>query len=114
MEEILKEVKNLDAKTLREKLLENGVKVGPIAPSSISLFQRRLANEIFRKRGGVEHDQPDVENEPEKEKVRTFSDKTENSSSSVSDVYYAVCLPENMEDDCAGNYIVSNKTCALS
>lgn len=104
MEEILKEVKTLDAKSLREKLLENGVKVGPIAPSSISLFQRRLANEIFRKRGGVEQDQPDVENEPAKEKDKTCSDKAENASYNVSGVYYAVCLPENTDSDCAGNY----------
>ncbi|XP_045205829.2 uncharacterized protein LOC123558022 [Mercenaria mercenaria] len=112
MEEILQEVKAFDTKTLREKLAENGVIVGPIAPTTISLFQKRLANELFRRRGGVREEQTSNEAGPLKENESTSVVKKDNV---VSDVYYAVCLPENVEQDSneADQLVFADKDLAL-
>lgn len=113
MEDILKEVKTLDTQALREKLLENGVKVGPIAPSTISLFQKRLANELFRRQGGVIEEQTTKENKLVKETEHIASDKR--GLSNVSGVYYAVCLPEDTEHEpCSADELVfADKDLAL-
>jgi hypothetical protein len=103
MEEILEEVRRYDTDTLRAKLAENGVAVGPIAPSCISLFQNRLAKELFRKQGGVLDDLPVDEKETKKILEPLKDVKKEGAvSSNISGVYYAVCLPENVEHEQEG------------
>lgn len=47
MEDILNQVKKLSADELRTRLKEYGENVGPILPTTISLFQKRLARKIL-------------------------------------------------------------------
>lgn len=104
MEDILAEVKSYDIPTLRAKLIENGVPVGPIAPSSISLFQKRLAKEIFRKQGGVIDEQSSDEQEIKKPTEHLNVDQKKKAvAPNISGVYYAVCLPESIGQEHEGN-----------
>lgn len=99
MEDILEQVKLFDLKTLREKLIENGIKVGPIAPSTAFLFQKRLAKHLFQLQGGVVE-----EKEQQTGVVLQVQNETSKSEAAVvgkvhqSDVFYAVCLPETVDN----------------
>ena len=91
MDEIFETVKLLDTAQLRSKLLEIGIKVGPITPTTKSLFQKRLAKAIFEEKTGnvsASVDTADVDNAS----VESCSDSSKINTSS--DVFFAVCLPE--------------------
>ncbi|KAL4230684.1 Ankyrin repeat and LEM domain-containing protein 2 [Mactra antiquata] len=122
MDEILKEVKTYDCDTLRQKLIQHGVKVGPIAGTTISFYQKRLAKVIFLLQGGVLDE--NVESENTASNRATVSNKPEitnvnkpvDGPTQLPDVFYAVCLPENGEsanDSCANELVFSDKGLAL-
>lgn len=103
MDDILEQVKGYDLKTLRQKLQENGIKVGPIAPSTASLFQKRLAKHYFLQQGGVLDDEPDFSNVSTQctSPLPVVKETKQDDAPKESDVFYAVCLPQigNTEDE---------------
>ncbi|XP_052796371.1 ankyrin repeat and LEM domain-containing protein 2-like isoform X2 [Mya arenaria] len=126
MDQVLEQVKQYDIKTLREKLLENGIKVGPIAPSSAFLFQKRLAKHLFLQQGGKLDDE-DGEPKPnlacpkpviERQEPAFSSELTSKLAPDQADVFYAVCLPDHDEVDGAvlpeGERVFTEKTLALN
>lgn len=98
MEDILEQVKLYDIKTLRQTLLDNGIKVGPIAPSSANIFQKRLAKHLFLKQGGkLDDDDTNPQSQaPISHVSENISQKQENATNFMADVYYAVCFPEEL------------------
>lgn len=94
MDEILENVKSLDTEQLRKKLLEVGLNVGPIPPTTIGLFQRRLAKALFEANTG--HVSNNVETDNNKN-VSTESVKEQPKLNTTSDVFFAVSLPENVD-----------------
>ena len=98
MEEILNEVKTYDIAKLRQKLTENGVDVGPIGPSSMYLFQRSLARKLYESRGGrLEEHNEDTDTKTPDIAVSERSESNNVSTQKLPDVFYAVCLPENVD-----------------
>lgn len=102
MEAILEEIKKYDVQTLRQKLLENGIKVGPIAPTTASLFQKRLAKHLFKLQGGsLDEDDNATQKQPinKTEIVPTDKDLLDSSfnAGNATNMFYAVCLPQEVD-----------------
>ncbi|XP_043916604.1 ankyrin repeat and LEM domain-containing protein 2 [Protopterus annectens] len=54
MEAILSRLKQLTPDELRQETIQNGLKCGPITPTTRSLFEKRLAQALLERGGGVE------------------------------------------------------------
>ncbi|KAH3842859.1 ankyrin repeat and LEM domain-containing protein 2-like [Dreissena polymorpha] len=119
MEAILEEIKKYDVQTLRKKLLENGIKVGPIAPSTASLFQKRLAKHLFKLQGGSldEDDNASPKQPVNKAEIVPLDKDLLDSSLNATNIYYAVCLPQEVDRsnafDNKENRVFTDKISAL-
>ena len=96
MEDILENVKSLDNGQLREKFQELGIKVGPITPTTKTLFQKRLAKAIFEEKTGNVSTPSDTE---EVSYVKEESQVANKIIDTASEVFFAVCLPELTDPD---------------
>lgn len=113
MDEILENVKSLDIVKLREKLLEMGINVGPITPTTQGLFQKRLAKALFEESAGHVNDSA---NEEDSKNVSSETVRNVPKLDSASEVFYAVSLPEIVDPQISvevNQLVFSDKDLAL-
>ncbi|XP_071087020.1 ankyrin repeat and LEM domain-containing protein 2-like [Haliotis cracherodii] len=126
MDEVLSSVKALSVSDLRDKLTSYGQSVGPITPTTKSLFQKKLAKYVYTDRYG---DKPPEMTEPKQagdhtdtktpeeskstENVQRAQDSKAGDADSNRSVFYAVSL-DSSDKNTEGENVYTDKMAAFS
>ncbi|XP_041357935.1 ankyrin repeat and LEM domain-containing protein 2-like [Gigantopelta aegis] len=95
MEDVLNSVKSLSVAELREQLIDRGHKIGPVTSTTKSLFQRKLANLIYKdKYGDVSGNEVQIESKSSETTSRPPEKSCTVVCEEMPSVYYGISLAD--------------------